>query len=123
MWNNQVFSLITPTKVDVQGSTVVKNLIQNIIVCDNYEVANQLSVATYGEGAIAVDTTLYPVGIGDEYRDGVFYSVDGEVVNRNLTEAENIVALQSELVKAKADNITALEAIAALYEKMSATTV
>lgn len=82
MWTNQIFSLI-------QDETI-----QNVAVCDNYTVANDLAVALYGEGAIAVDTTLYPVSIGCKYIDGRFYISEGETeILRNPTEAEMIRAL------------------------------
>ena len=37
MWCNQIFSLINDNKI------------QNTIVCDNYEVANQIARTTYGD--------------------------------------------------------------------------
>lgn len=85
MWVNQIFSLI-------QDGTI-----QNIVVCDNYTVANDLARLTYGEDAIAVDTTLYPVSIGCKYSDGLFYTADGatQIIN-NPTEAEEINMLKAE---------------------------
>lgn len=50
--------------------------IKNIIVCDNYEMANWLARGSYGDGAFAVDCLQYPCGIGDKYHDGVFWNVD-----------------------------------------------
>lgn len=70
MWCNQIFSLISL----VEG----KNTIQNLIVCDNYEVANNIAKLNYGESAFAVDTTLTPVKIGNTYLGGLFY--DGESI-------------------------------------------
>lgn len=85
MWTNQIFSLIKDQTVE------------NIIVCDNYEVANQIARLQYGEDAIAIDTTQYPLGIGCKHIDGRFYTEDGEKeVLRNPTEAEEIVNLNSE---------------------------
>ena len=98
MWCNQIFSLIN------------NNKIQNTIVCDNYETANQIARITYGDDAIAVDTTLYPVSIGDDYIDGTFYR-DGEIINRNLTEEERIAELNEQLTAAQL-------ALCELYEKM-----
>lgn len=100
MWCNQIFSLIN------------NNKIQNTIVCDNYETANQIARITYGDDAIAVDTTLYPVSIGDDYIDGTFYR-DGEIINRNLTEEERIAELNEQLTAAQL-------ALCELYEKMEA---
>lgn len=98
MWCNQIFSLIN------------NNKIQNTIVCDNYETANQIARITYGDDAIAVDTTLYPVSIGDDYIDGTFYK-DGEIIKRNLTEEERIAELNEQLTAAQL-------ALCELYEKM-----
>lgn len=85
MWLNQIFSLIN------------EDVIQNIIVCDDYTVANDLARLTYGEDAIAVDTTLYPVSIGDKFVDSRFYQQDGVTeIPRNPTEAEEIARINSE---------------------------
>lgn len=61
MYIKQTFALI-------QGE-----IIKQDIVCDNYEVANQLARSVYGEDAIAVDSTQYPVSEGDYYINGNFY--------------------------------------------------
>lgn len=85
MWCNQIFSLIN------------NSTIENIIVCDNYELANQIAKTQYGESAYAEDTTQYPVSIGCRYIDGIFYQEDGiTVIERNPTEAEEVAALQAE---------------------------
>lgn len=85
MWVNQIFSLI-------KNQTVV-----NIIVCDNYETANQIARAQYGNSAIAIDTTQYPLSLGCKYIDGHFYQVDGKTeILRNPTESEEIINLKSE---------------------------
>jgi hypothetical protein len=91
MWCNQIFSLI-------KG-----NIVRNIIVCDNYEVANQIARVQYGEDAIAVDTTQYPLSVGYKYIDNIFYEEDGEtVVERNLTADE-----EASIAKAKAEAMEA----------------
>jgi len=41
-----------------------KGEVKNVIVCDNYELANWLARATYGSEAIAVDCLQYPCGQG-----------------------------------------------------------
>ena len=81
MWVNQIFSLINST-----------GIIKNVIVCDNYEVANRIAISTYGSGSYAVDTTQYPLYIGCKHIDGEFYHDDGEtVISRNLTTDEEVV--------------------------------
>lgn len=77
MWCNQIFSLISEDEV------------KNIIVCDNFEVANQIARVQYGDNAIAVDTTQYPISAGCQYVNGIFYEVDGKTaIERNLTADE-----------------------------------
>lgn len=78
MYVKQTFAII-------QGDIVKQD-----IVCDNYELANQLARNIYGEGAIAVDSTQYPISEGDKYIDGYFYFKDGVTrVPRNNTGEEN----------------------------------
>ena len=98
MWCNQIFSLINEDKI------------KNTIACDNYEVANQIAKITYGDNAFAVDTTLYPVNIGDDYINALFYR-DGELIERNPTEEERIIELNNQLTAAQL-------ALCELYEKM-----
>mgnify|MGYP003275721185 CR=1 FL=1 len=50
--------------------------IKNIIVCDNYEMANWLTRASYGDNAFAVDCLQYPCAVGDKYHDGAFYRLN-----------------------------------------------
>lgn len=90
----------------VKDSTVV-----NDIVCDNYELANQLARSIYGEDAIAVESTQYPISIGDNYADGVFYYKNSEnVVPRQNTGEENallavekVSALEAEIASDSVD--------------------
>lgn len=85
MWVNQIFSLIKD------------ETIQNIVVCDNYTLANDLAKTLYGVDAIAVDTTLYPVSISCKYKDGIFFKGDGEtMISRNPTQEEEITLLKTQ---------------------------
>lgn len=123
MWCNQIFSLIKKevvigiteeefnTQVQAYMETnsvtieeaseavlatieqVEQQVVANICVCDNYEVANQIARMTYGDDAIAVDTTLYPLTIGDLYRDGGFYRGD-ILIPPNPTEEQRVSALE-----------------------------
>lgn len=94
MWLNQIFALISIS--DEIGQ------VQNLIVCDNYEVANQIAREYYGDTAIALDTTQYPLRIGDLYQDGGFFWAEtGEEIPRNPTEAEKIAQLQAENISLK----------------------
>lgn len=60
---HQVYAMI-----DEEGT------VQNIMVCDNYEDANQIVRAVYGDNAIAVDCLQYPCSPGDKYIDNIFYT-------------------------------------------------
>ena len=61
---------------------ILDNKIKNVIVCDNYEVANQLARSIYGQNAIAVECTQYPCGIGDFYIDNAFHYRDKDDPNK-----------------------------------------
>lgn len=54
---------------------IYEETVKNVIICNNYELANYLARATYGQEAFAVDCTQYPCGIGDSYREGMFYRI------------------------------------------------
>ena len=73
-------------------------IVQNVIVCDNYELANQLARASYGNSAFSVDCLQYPCGIGDSYRDGNFYRKNEkgieEVVKYVPTQEQQVAELQ-----------------------------
>lgn len=94
-------------------------MIQNIIVCENYEIASQIARATLGADAIAIDTTLYPVEIGNTYKDGTFYDGNGNVIPRNPTEAEEITRLNS-VINRQASKIETLETTLANQDELLA---
>ena len=50
-----------------------KGMVQNVTVGDNYEEANRIARAVYGEKAIAVDCLQHACIIGDIYIEGRFY--------------------------------------------------
>ncbi|WMJ90615.1 hypothetical protein [Anaerocolumna sp. MB42-C2] len=92
MWCNQIFSLIN------------EETIQNIIVCDNYETANQIARVQYGDDAYAVDTTQYPLSIGCKHINNIFYEEDGKTeVCKILTadEEANLAKLKTEELEKK----------------------
>lgn len=58
---------------------ISEGIVQNIMVCDNYELANELTRASYGDDGFAVECNQYPCMIGDKYHDGGFYrDIEGE---------------------------------------------
>lgn len=75
--------------------------VKNVMVCDNYPTADYLTKCTYGPGAFAVDCLQYPCGIGDKYRDGVFWRTDPETGEETQipyvpTQEQQIAMLQAE---------------------------
>nr|DAJ09692.1 MAG TPA: hypothetical protein [Caudoviricetes sp.] len=73
--------------------------IKNIIVCDNYEMANWLSRTAYGDTAFSVDCLQYPCQAGDRYRDGVFYKVGEKGVE---TVINPVISTEQEMESLKA---------------------
>lgn len=75
---------------------IINEIVQNIIVCTDYHMANVLAKNTYGEEAIAVECTYYDCGVGDTYKDNTFYAPDGKERQYKGSEAENIAKLEAE---------------------------
>ena len=75
--------------------------IKNVIVCDNYDMANWLTRASFGDGAFAVDCLLYPCQVGDRYRDGIFYRVDDNgveiAINPVMSTDQEITSLSAQV--------------------------
>lgn len=84
MFYHQVYAEIQDKKV------------KNIIVCNNYEMANQLARNNYGEEAIAVDCTYWACQVGDTYENGGFIDENGNLREYKGSEAENISKLELE---------------------------
>lgn len=89
---------------------ISEGIVQNIMVCDNYELANYLTRCTYGNEAFAVDCLQYRCMIGDRYHDSRFYCVSEDGTEMEVeyipTQEEQVSELQSlndELTIAMAD--------------------
>lgn len=67
--------------------------VMNVIVCDNYQVANDLAKGSYGPEAFAVDCLQYPCQIGDKYIDGFFYRKDDNTEIEYVPTQEQEVAI------------------------------
>ena len=78
---------------------ISEGTVQNVMVCENYELANYLTRCTYGDEAFAVDCLQYPCSIGDKYHDNKFYKVseDGEETEIEYvpTQEQQVATLQS----------------------------
>ena len=70
---HQVYSM-----VDENG------IVQNITVGDNYEDANRIARAVYGEKAMAVDCLQYPCVIGDLYHDRQFWRIQKDGIEMEI---------------------------------------
>ena len=91
---HQVYALIYNEKVE------------NVCVCDNYEMANYIARATYGNEAFAVDCLQYPCTIGDTYKEGVFYRLNEEtgeefIIEYVPTQEQQVQTLNNELTDAQ----------------------
>ena len=82
------------------------SIVQNIIVCRDYNTANVLSKNLYGKDAIAVECTYWDCSIADKYENGKFYSPDNVERQYKGTEVENINSLQQQVSE---DNDTILD--------------
>lgn len=61
-------------------SIIVNGQVTNVIVCDNYELANEIARESFGNSAIAVESSDYAVKVGDKYTNGKFYRDSSELV-------------------------------------------
>lgn len=75
---------------------IFEETIQNVLVCDDYAMANYLAKATYGEEAIAVECNQYRVYKGCKYQNGKFYLEDGETLAPYIpSQEEEVSALKA----------------------------
>jgi len=85
MWCTQNFAFISDRRI------------RDIVVCDNYDVANSIARNIYGNDGIAIDVSHYNVQIDDVYTDGKFYR-DGEEILPNPTVEDMINKLTGETI-------------------------
>ena len=92
MYVKQTFALISGDEV------------KQDIVCSNFEVANQLARRIYGDDAIAVESTQYPISEGDKCIDGYFYFKDGVTrIPRTNTGEENALLAVEKVAELEAN--------------------
>lgn len=68
-----------------------KGVVQNRMVCEDYETANYLTRCTYGKKALAVEINLWAVTEDCIYKDNVFYKADGTTRCEYLPDVEEKV--------------------------------
>lgn len=80
-----------------QVFAIVSNgIIRNTIVCNNYQLANDLAKGGYGNDAFAIDCLQYPCQINDKYIDGIFYKENGSIIERVPTAEEEVQYLKQQ---------------------------
>ena len=116
---------------------ISEGVVQNVIVCDNYDMANWLARQVYGDDAFALDCLQYPCAAGDIYRDGRLYRKDPETEEETAIEyiptpeeqvtvmTEELTSTQLALVQQFEDNIGLQDeltntqlALAEIYERL-----
>jgi hypothetical protein len=75
---------------------ISERVIKNIIVCDDYDMANWLAKAQYGDNGFAVNCYNYPCKIGDRYDGGFFYDKETDEkldpINTSEMQIKNLSA-------------------------------
>ena len=86
--------------------------VQNVMVCNDIALANQIAMATYGKGAYAIEVSYIPCTIGDRYDGGKFYHTDEageesevEAVPNEKEEIATLKSLNQSITLALADMI------------------
>lgn len=125
--------------MEIKFALIYENEVKNVFICENYELANVLARASYGDEAFAVEATRYATTMGDKYENGIFYNKfeDGtlkeapyipspeeevRVLKSKLEDSQSMLVLEYEHKSALEDKINQLtNMITTLYEKMEVT--
>lgn len=98
---------------DGRFALIYENEVKNIFICENYELANQLARASFGDEAFAVETTRYASGIGNKYENGIFYKILEDGTKKQIeyipTAEDKIIELQSKLDNSQSISISQYE--------------
>lgn len=105
---------------------VFEEKVQNVCVCDNYEMANYIARASYGNEAFAVDCLQYPCQIGDLYKNNVFYRVNDETGEETIieyvpTQEQQVETLTNELTSTQLALVESYEENLVLQEEVTNT--
>lgn len=97
--------------------------VKNVIVCSNYEMANQLTRYTYGETAFAVDCLQYPCTIGDKYHDESFWRVLADGTEKKIeyvpTQEQQVTTLNAALTDSQLALIEQYESNLTLQQEIT----
>lgn len=80
--------------------------VKNVMVCENYPMADYLTKCTYGSEAFAVDCLQWPCRIGDRYHDGFFWRVDQDTGEESMIEYVPTQEQQVRELRAEKDELT-----------------
>lgn len=80
--------------------------VKNVMVCENYPMADYLTKCTYGSEAFAVDCLQWPCRIGDRYHDGFFWRVDQDTGEESMIEYVPTQEQQVRVLQAEKDELT-----------------
>lgn len=67
---------------------ILNEVVQQRALFDNYEEANRVTRAVYGDTAFAVDCQQYACSMGDKYIEGLFYKADGTTLIKYIPTQE-----------------------------------
>ena len=95
---------------------ISEGIVQNVIVCENYELANWLAKQIYGDDAIAIDCLQYPCAAGDIYRDGKLYRKNPETGEE--TEIEYVPTQEQQVADLIGELTNTQMALTEIFEGM-----
>lgn len=120
---------------EIKFALIYENEIKNVFICENYELANHLARASFGDNAFAIEVTKYAVSCGDKYENGIFYHKQedetfkeadyipspDERINKlqaklNNTQVILLLEYEKSLLEDKIKTLTTMTTM--LYEKM-----
>lgn len=89
-------------------------IVQCVSTFDNYEDANRITRAVYGEDAVAVDCLQYPCGPGDIFRDNRFWRIQEDGPEK---EVEYVPTAEQQVQILEGQNIELQLALVEQYEE------
>lgn len=91
--------------MEIKFALIYENEVKNVFLCENYELANVLARASFGNDAFAVETTQYASQMGDKYENGIFYHISEDGTKKEVryipSESERITKLTDSLAIAQ----------------------
>ena len=107
---------------EIKYALIYENEVKNVFLCENYELANVLAKASFGNDAFAIESTRYIIQMGDKYKNGIFYHIleDGTKKEAEYipSEAENIAKLNVVLAETQLTLLSIYEQKVQLENKL-----